>query len=810
MDRFFFKIYNTIEQYRLAYLIVMLSVFATLFWTATTLNFDEDISQLIPSNNKNKKSQEVLNTVKFTDKIIVNISRGKGGELSDVINYASDFNDSISTHYNNYIKSIQGKVEDETALETIDFVYNNLPLFLNEKDYSAIQQKINPDSLKAITKANYKTIISPSGIIAKSTLLKDPLGLSFLGLKQLNQLGLADDFKLKDGFLVSKNEQHILLFLTPEFGTNETTKNLEFSNALYKLQRQLNSKFKNKASVGYYGGPLIAVANAQQIKIDIQTTLSIALSVLMIIFIVFYRKLTIPIILFVPTLFGGIFAISILSLLRTEISAISLGIGAVLLGVTLDYSLHILTQIRNKETVENVYKKVTKPILMSSITTALAFLCLLFINSQALKDLGIFAACSVIGASVFALIFIPQVYKSKSSMPIAKSSFIDRLSSYNFYENKLLVSGIIIVVFISIFTFGKVKFNKNLSELNYVSKPLKNAEKELDALTNISSKSLYIITFDEYLENALQSNDSIFTTLKQLKKEQAILGFNSIGALVKSEKLQNEQIEQWKLFWTVNKIEKLKNQLIENGSQLGFKPTTFQQFYEVLESDFKPKPVKAFKQIPALKIEDFITMDTNLSTVTSVVKINNNEIDAIKNTFKDFKNTFVIDRQGINETMLGDLKSEFNILILYSLMVIFILLLVFYKSLKLTLVTMIPILLTWFVTLGIMGLFQLEFNIFNIIISTFIFGLGIDYSIFITNGLLHQTKTKTDLLTHKMSVILSVITTVLGVGVLIFAKHPALHSLAVISIIGIGSAMLIAFTIQPLLFNFLILRTEKP
>ena len=88
--------------------------------------------------------------------------------------------------------------------------------------------------------------------------------------------------------------------------------------------------------------------------------------------------------------------------------------------------------------------------------------------------------------------------------------------------------------------------------------------------------------------------------------------------------------------------------------------------------------------------------------------------------------------------------------------------------------------------------------------------LGIDYSIFITNGLLHQTKTKTDLLTHKMSVILSVITTVLGVGVLIFAKHPALHSLAVISIIGIGSAMLIAFTIQPLLFNFLILRTEKP
>src|SRR5690606_35428045 len=136
-----------------------------------------------------------------------------------------------------------------------------------------------------------------------------------------------------------------------------------------------------------------------------------------------------------------------------------------------------------------------------------------------------------------------------------------------------------------------------------------------------------------------------------------------------------------------------------------------------------------------------------------------------------------------------------------------VLLSLFYRNLKLTFITIIPIIITWFITIGIMGLLNIEFNIFNVIISTFIFGLGIDYSIFITNGLLKQKEMNTQILsTYKASVLLSVITTILGVGVLVLAKHPALYSISIVSIIGITSAMFIAFTIQPLLFNYLFLK----
>jgi 1-acyl-sn-glycerol-3-phosphate acyltransferase len=99
----------------------------------------------------------------------------------------------------------------------------------------------------------------------------------------------------------------------------------------------------------------------------------------------------------------------------------------------------------------------------------------------------------------------------------------------------------------------------------------------------------------------------------------------------------------------------------------------------------------------------------------------------------------------------------------------------------------------------------IQFNIVNIIISALIFGLGDDYSLFIMDGLLQEYKTgKKNLSSYKSSIFLSAITTVAGLGVLIFAKHPALRSIALISIIGIVCVVVMAQILIPFLFNILI------
>lgn len=811
MDKFFLSIYHYFQAKKLWSFVLALFLFIGLGFIASKIQFEEDITKLIPTNEKTSAAEKVLKTVNFADKIIVNIERESEGSVQDLTTYASQLIDSISQKSGKYIKNIQGKVNDDNILKTLDFVYQNLPLFLDTEDYKAIENKLSKDSLATITNKNYKTLISPTGIVAKKTILKDPLGLSFMALKKFQQLNIEDGFTLYDGFLVSKDQKNILLFITPALTSSETSENAEFVTQLYEINASLNSSFQSKVKGEYFGATLIAVANAKQIKGDIQLTIGIALTILLIILILFYKKVTIPIILFTPTLFGGLLAIAFLFLFRGKISAISLGIGSVLLGVTLDYSLHILTHIRSNQSIKSLYEDVSKPILMSSLTTACAFLCLLFLSSQALQDLGIFAAISVLGASFFALIFIPQVYKDASNKK-EKKTIIDTIANYKIHQNKWVLTMLGIAMIVSMFTYNKVFFNKDLAKLNYKSEVLKDAEKRLDLLTNIADKSMYIAAYGTTEQEALATNDAIFSTLKQLKEENKVLNFSTIGGLVHSENKQLQKIEAWEQFWKDHSIQETKDNLVTSGEKLGFKPNTFQTFYTLLNTKFEPLESKAYNALDLFSLGDYIATKDNFTTVTSLVKVHENHIEDIRETFKETAQVLLIDRQHMNETFLGNLKNDFNTLIKYSLLVVLCILLLFYRSFSLTIVTCIPIFLTWLLTIGIMGLFGIEFNIFNIIISTFIFGLGIDYSIFVTNGLLTTYRTGEIVLpTHKTSIILSVITTILGVGVLIFAKHPALYSISVVSIIGILSAVLVSFTIQPILFKLFIgSKTKRP
>ncbi len=800
MSKLLFSLYESIHTHKLKFGLILIAIFGLLIWMTSTIRFDEDISKLIPSNDENEQLQKVLNTAHFSDKIIINIKKKSDGQVEDLTEYAQQFLDSLNKNSSKYIKAIQGKVEDSIIFEALDFVYENAPLFLKDEDYEIISNKLNTDSIHKLTEANYKILVSPSGIIAKQTIVKDPLGISILGVKHLRQLGFNDNFELKEGFLVSKNGQNLLLFITPTFSSSETNENELFATQIYELQSKLNVQFKDKVSSEAFGGTLIAVANAKQIKEDIQLTITIALVALLLLFVFFYRKLSIPIILMIPTLFAGLFAAALLSIIRDEISAISLGIGAVLIGITLDYSLHILTHIRNNHDIKELYADVTKPILMSSLTTALAFLCLLFIDSQALQDLGIFAAMSVIGASGFALIFIPQVYKNERIEVVKRKTFIDKIAKYDFDKNKLLITGIIILLIASVFTYQNVTFNKDISKLNYQPQHLFDAEKNLEDLTNERSKSIYIITFGNNPQQVLKTNDIVFKKLQEMEAGKKIISFNSVGALVTSEASQQNQIDRWNRFWTSEKVNQVEDNLIISGKEFGFKPTTFQAFYSLLTKDFKPLDPEDFKIISTIPLDDFMANKNDFYTITSLVKVEDNQIPFVKKSFNDASQMLVIDRQDLNESLLGQLKNDFNDLIVYCFAVVFLLLLVFYRNIKLTLVTIIPIIITWFITIGIMGIFKMEFNIFSILISTFIFGLGVDYCIFMTNGLIKNK----DLPTYKTSVILSVLTTILGIGVLIFAKHPALYSISIVSTIGILTAMLIAFTIQPILFKLLI------
>ncbi|KAF2336411.1 1-acyl-sn-glycerol-3-phosphate acyltransferase [Flavobacterium daemonense] len=810
MHQYFYAIHlfvNRRKSLSVALAFLMLLVFG---FFASQIKFEEDITKLIPANDKADVTAKVLKQLNFADKITVIFKLEKNGSAEDLKEMATAFSDSVSKSCKPYVTGIQGKIDEENIQETIDFIYHNLPLFLEDKDYKTIQEKLRKDSITATVQGNYKSIISPSGFITRDFIQRDPLGISFMALKKLQQLNVGDDFTLENGFVMTKDKKKLLLFITSNLPSSETEKNTLFAEKLKSIQENLNQKFNGKTSISYFGSALIAVANANQIKSDIVLTTSIAMFTLMLILILFYRKILIPLIIFLPTVFGAFFAVAFLYFVKEQISAISLGIGSILLGITIDYSIHILTHYKHNSDIKTLYKDITMPVIMSSSTTAVAFLCLLFVKSDALNDLGIFAAVIVMATGIFSLLIVPHLYKPKENPAEHKKNVIDKMAHFSFHNNKILIAFCVIITIICCFTYNDVGFNNDLSQLNFVPKEIKAAEKQLEESTSLTSKTIYVASYGKSMDEVLQNNSKLFTDLTKEKQQNKILNFSSVGGIMLSQKEQKEKIEKWNSFWDANKKALLKSELISEGSKLGFKSTTYANFFDHLDFSFKPISATDYLKIQALQLKEFVTEKNGFYTISTLVKVSPEQRDAFVKSASAKNNLVAIDRQQMNETFFSTLKTDFNSLVNYSFVAVILILFFFFRRIELVIVSCIPIALTGIVTAGIMGIFGIQMNIFSMIVCTLIFGHGVDFSIFMTSALQKEYTTgKNEIAIYRTSIILAVITTILGIGAMIFAKHPALTSISSVSLIGVFAALIITFIFYPILFKLFISNRAK-
>ena len=189
----------------------------------------------------------------------------------------------------------------------------------------------------------------------------------------------------------------------------------------------------------------------------------------------------------------------------------------------------------------------------------------------------------------------------------------------------------------------------------------------------------------------------------------------------------------------------------------------------------------------------------------SQIRINETNKEAVYAHFNKDRDVVIFDRSYFANKWVSAINDDFYLILYLSSFLIFFALWFSYGRIELTLMSFLPMLVSWVIILGLMGILGIEFNIINIILSTFIFGIGDDFSIFIMDGLQNKYRTGQKVLnSHKTAIFFSAFTTVVGMGALVFAKHPALQSISLISILGMIAVVLVAYTIQPLIFRFFI------
>lgn len=807
MEQLFLDLYRYFQKRRATFWSVFGGVLLLLMFTASRISVEEDITRFFPDDERVEKLDYVFRHSKFAERLVFMVSvkdSTMAPQPDSLIAFTETLVARIDSTLKPYITTINSRIDDDKVMSLMNTVQDNLPLFLEERDYAAFDSLTKPDAVRETLTRHYRQLISPAGMVTKRIIVRDPLGFSFLALKKLQQLQYDNNVEVYDNYLVSKDHRHLIFFIQPAFRPTDTGKNAPFLEGLDKIIAEASVAYPSlKAS--YFGATSVAAGNARQLQRDTIITISLMLLLLAVFLFGFFRRKRVPFLILIPVAFGALFSLSCIFLIQGSISVIAIAAGSIILGIAVNYSLHFLSHLKHTGDVQEVIKDLVRPMTLGSTTTVLAFLCLQFVNASVLRDLGLFAAFSLIGAALCSLIFLPQLI-SPSLWQDHRKSWIEKVSLVGFDSSKYTVATILLLTPVFFYFAQQVSFSADLGQLNFMKPEVREAQQRLEAINRVSLSSVYVVSQDKTLEKALRKNELTTSRLDQLKNNGSVQRYSSVSSFVLSDSLQRVRLNRWNAYWTKEKVDALMATVRQEGKQLKFSDQVFLNFKNLLTRPYVSGDSAVQNVFRRTFFDDYIIEKDGLATVITLANVQPEQKDQV---YRDLdstpSNTF--DRQMLANLFVEYVHADFNFIVTFTSVLVFIALLISYGRIELTLITFIPMLITWIWILGIMALAGIEFNIVNVMISTFIFGLGDDYSIFIMDGLQQEYKLgRKNLASIRTSILLSALTTISGLGVLIFAEHPALRSIAGISIIGIVCVFVVSQTIEPFLFRWLITR----
>lgn len=802
MYNIFIHIYDWFEKRRiLLYFLLILIIGASGFY-ASQIKLQENISSFFGDGDKNDSN--ILENFKLKDRILVMVS---GSEPDEMVETASSFSDSIQSLIDNgLVHSVITGVNQEIINNSSDFIYKYLPVFLEENDYIRIENELADSCIERSLGRYYSLLTSPSGFVISDILRKDPLNFGTHLLKKFERFSADFEYEIYDDYIFNKDMTTLYMYLEPTKSMTNTGENEELVNELEYTCKQLSN---NRVKVECIGGPIVAVGNARQIKNDTVLTLSLALIIILpLLYLSFRNKLSLLYIV-LPPIFGALLALAIISITKSSISVIAIGAGTVVLGISLSYSIHIISHNNHINDPRDIIQDLAYPLTVGCFTTIGAFVALMFTESPLLQDMGLFASLTLVGTTVFSLVFLPHFLRFNNHNETSKLlEGIEKYNGYAFEKNKYIIIGVAVATVVCLFHYNKVEFDSDMSSINFESAATREAEKKATSILGNSKQQIYIVTSGSDHNAVIKAYTQLHELYDSLKNEDCIEKYTDIKDFIIEDEVQRARISKWSQFWE-KRADDSMSKVIKAGESFGFNESAFDELKNTLDQHYEVCDYNLHDCGESI-LDDWIHKSPSALTLISKISISQENKDEVYKEISKVKNTTIIDRAYFSSKMIVSTSNDFNFILLVTSFLVFFTLLVTYGRIEIAILTFLPMCISWIIILGVMSIFNIKFNIVNIILATFIFGIGDDFSIFTMDGLLSKYKNGSKLFeAHKSAIFFSALTTVIGMGVLIFAKHPALQSIATISVLGLCIVVIVSYTVQPYLFDLLILKPTQ-
>ena len=823
MTEFCIKIYRFFRNHRAVFWVSMIALYAFFGYFASKIYLEEDINKLMPSSkNEDGTTKLAFANLRIKDKTFLLFEGKNGASVEHITEICDAFIDSLESRNTamdstqQVIGNIFYRLPDDLMLDVIDYMSAHLPAYIDTSVYTRLDAMLTYPHMKQQMKANHDDLLSPVGSMFPELIQTDPVGLRGLLMEQMKPFteGAAGSYKTLNGHFFVQDSTVCVAFITPMYSATNTGQ----GSTLFRILNDQIEQFSASApdvKISYHGTPASGFYNSWRIKSDLKGTIIGSLVLVLIFISICFRNYnTIPLLL-LPVVFGTLFGLAAMYFIKGHFSLLALGIGAIVLGVALSYVLHIITHYKYISDPEQVLRDQVKPVCLGCLTTIGSFMGLIFIRTELLQDFGLFAAFAIVGTTFFSLVFLPQFLNPrKNKLNHHAFAIIDRINAYPFDRKKPLLFTILTaaVVCIGFYIAGGTQFDADMHNLGYKAESTSYSENLLRSKTHTGDKQKYFASSGATMEEAIENFEIMAAKLDSLQNIGLVKSYTHTNQIFVPLHVQQERIDAWKNFWTGERLQLVHDLINKTAPEAGLIPDAFSPFFELATADYEPDALYEASIIPEgyqstlmeQSYNDEYLCFTSVRCKNDSIHSKESDYNRICEAIVSSPNLLVLDTYYYTTDTLIQLNDDFNVLQWVSMLfVLIVLFFSFHFNIKHTLLGFMPILSSWLIVLGAMVIFDVRFNLINIIISTFIFGIGVDYSIFVMNGLIGGKENSRLLGYHKTAIFFSAFILIVTVSSMLFAEHPAIKSVGFSTLVGMISAVVISYVIQPAIFRMI-------
>jgi len=791
MDFFgiFRHLYLFFSKRRPALFVIISLIIAFSLFSLSRIKLSEDIKSLLPDNRTDFLLEfNLLQQTPFMHKVIINL-RDRSGKNKDSLTDTSDaFAQGIKS--SSFITHVTTGPVSNQDMDIYSFIVKSIPNLITMNDLEKIKTEMNAEYVHEKLLEKYSGLFSPEGSLLVEDLRVDPLDFKSLILKKLASLNIIPEATLKNNHFIDRSGSNVLLIADTSVDVTDT---LNAEKMLADLEAIKEKTVPDNIEMYILSPQSYTVTNARAIKKDLFVVLSISSLSLIILFFLFLKNWRACFILLISFSSFTIALVGV-SMIYQTVSAITIGFGSVLLGLSDDLSLHVYFALRKEDRKHDaslIMSEVSRPVLYGGLIVICSISLLLFSDLPGQRQLGTFSIIGVLTSLAFTLVLLPQMMEASASKNTKPGNIL--IIKGKAGRPMLFISLWIILLAACLWSGRQISFNGDLNKLNYRSDALKDIERDIkNAWGDLQSKAMIFSEGDD-LESALRVNERLFQYLTENSGSQAVI---SIAPVLPSTETQKTNIAAWNSFWESNK-NRVRDLLDKEGSSIGFTGDAFDPFIKGLDESPALITPETIKKTGMTALIDSLIIPYNDKIRILTLTPDNDSLRALLKSPDSPDGVRFISQGYIGEMIRKTVGHDFVRFIIGALAVILLLLIPLFRDIKKVILSMVPVVTGIVFMFGVMGFFNIAFNIFNVISSILIIGLGIDYGIFMVCRCSEDYEHDTD-----TAVLLSGLTTVTGFGALVFAQHPALHSIGITVLLGIGAAIPSAIYVIPALYRY--------